>query len=66
MLREGHGYQADRRWWIGWEPDLRFTRHDVEADILSHGQPLLSDLQGMMPQLVSNLMASHYCQIYKA
>ena len=45
---------------------IRFTRHDAPADILSDGKPLLEDLQGMMPQLISYLMVSHYCKIYKA
>ena len=56
-------YKASCPSWylISWPAiTVRFTRHDAPAGILSHGQPLLSDLQGMMSKLISYLMASHY------
>ena len=54
-------------YFISWSAiTVRFTRHDAPANILSHGQSLLEDLKGMMPQLISYLIVSHYCKIYKA
>ena len=71
-LMNSHYWKIYKAWCPSWyliwwsAITVRFTRHDVPADILSHGQPLLLDLQGMMSQLISYLMVSHYWKIYKA
>ena len=71
-LMVSHYCYIYKPWYPGWyliswsAITVRFTRHEAPADILSHGQPLLLDLQGMMSQLIFYLMVSHYCKIYKA